>query len=132
MLEIEHQVPKLSERAVLQIRTKSVRKPARQAPQVLGRGIPLFDLVQDVVELRSQSLQNRAQTEVRDRRDGGKRRLGNAFKPRACKRSNRIGGACITCELIPGFKVSAAAQLLGMLRQRIIDDDLFGSGRHSH
>jgi phytoene dehydrogenase-like protein len=38
------------------------------------------------------------------------------------ERSDRIGGACITRELIPGFKVSAAAQLLGMLRQRIIDD----------
>ena len=38
------------------------------------------------------------------------------------ERSERIGGACITRELIPGFKVSAAAQLLGMLRQRIIDD----------
>ncbi len=38
------------------------------------------------------------------------------------ERSERIGGACITREIIPGFKVSAAAQLLGMLRQRIIDD----------
>lgn len=38
------------------------------------------------------------------------------------ERSERIGGACITRELIPGFKVSTAAQLLGMLRQRIIDD----------
>src|SRR6185369_14408638 len=38
------------------------------------------------------------------------------------ERSDRIGGACITRELLPGFKVSAAAQLLGMLRQRVIDD----------
>jgi phytoene dehydrogenase-like protein len=38
------------------------------------------------------------------------------------ERSDRIGGACITRELIPGFKVSVAAQLLGMLRQRVIDD----------
>src|SRR2546423_6529923 len=38
------------------------------------------------------------------------------------ERSDRIGGACITRELIPGFKVSAAAQVLGMLRQRVIDD----------
>ncbi|MBV8831684.1 MAG: NAD(P)/FAD-dependent oxidoreductase [Hyphomicrobiales bacterium] len=38
------------------------------------------------------------------------------------ERSDRIGGACITTEIIPGFKVSMAAQLLGMLRQRIIDD----------
>jgi phytoene dehydrogenase-like protein len=38
------------------------------------------------------------------------------------ERSDRIGGACITKELLPGFKVSAAAQLLGMLRQRVIDD----------
>lgn len=38
------------------------------------------------------------------------------------ERSDRIGGACITRELIPGFRVSAAAQVLGMLRQRIVDD----------
>ena len=38
------------------------------------------------------------------------------------ERSDRIGGACVTTELIPGFKVSMAAQVLGMLRQRIIED----------
>ena len=38
------------------------------------------------------------------------------------ERSERIGGACVTRELIPGFKLSTGAQVLGMLRQRIIDD----------
>ncbi len=38
------------------------------------------------------------------------------------ERSDRIGGACITKELIKGFKVSAAAQVLGMLRPRIVDE----------
>ena len=46
----------------------------------------------------------------------------NGLSVLVLERSERIGGACVTTELIPGFKVSMAAQLLGMLRQRIIDD----------
>jgi phytoene dehydrogenase-like protein len=46
----------------------------------------------------------------------------NGLSTLVVERSERIGGACITKELIPGFKLSAAAQLLGMLRQRVIDD----------
>ena len=46
----------------------------------------------------------------------------NGLSTLVVERSDRIGGACVTTELIPGFKVSMAAQLLGMLRQRIIDD----------
>ncbi len=38
------------------------------------------------------------------------------------ERSERIGGACITKEIVKGFKVSAAAQVLGMLRPEIIRD----------
>lgn len=38
------------------------------------------------------------------------------------ERSSRIGGACITKEIVKGFKVSAAAQLLGMLRPQIVAD----------
>jgi phytoene dehydrogenase-like protein len=46
----------------------------------------------------------------------------NGLSVLVLERSDRIGGACITTELIPGFKVSMAAQVLGMLRQPIIDD----------
>jgi phytoene dehydrogenase-like protein len=46
----------------------------------------------------------------------------NGLSTLVLERSDRIGGACITTELIPGFKVSMAAQVLGMLRQRIIED----------
>ncbi len=46
----------------------------------------------------------------------------NGLSTLVLERSERIGGACVTTELIPGFKVSMAAQLLGMLRQRVIDD----------
>ncbi|MBV8566584.1 MAG: NAD(P)/FAD-dependent oxidoreductase [Methylobacteriaceae bacterium] len=46
----------------------------------------------------------------------------NGLSTLVLERSDRIGGACITRELIPGFKISAAAQVLGMLRQRIIED----------
>jgi phytoene dehydrogenase-like protein len=46
----------------------------------------------------------------------------NGLSTLVVERSDRIGGACITSEIIPGFRVSMAAQLLGMLRQRIIDD----------
>jgi phytoene dehydrogenase-like protein len=52
----------------------------------------------------------------------------NGLSTLVLERSDRIGGACVTTELIPGFKVSMAAQLLGMLRQRIIDD--LELGRH--
>jgi phytoene dehydrogenase-like protein len=38
------------------------------------------------------------------------------------ERTDRIGGACITKEIIKGFRVSAAAQLLGMLRPEIVND----------
>jgi phytoene dehydrogenase-like protein len=44
------------------------------------------------------------------------------FSVVAFERSDRIGGACITKELIPGFRVSAAAQVLGMLRPQIMRD----------
>ncbi|MGD9509042.1 MAG: phytoene desaturase family protein [Geminicoccaceae bacterium] len=46
----------------------------------------------------------------------------NGLSTLVLERSDRIGGACITTELIPGFKVSMAAQVLGMLRQRIVED----------
>jgi phytoene dehydrogenase-like protein len=52
----------------------------------------------------------------------------NGLSTLVVERSDRIGGACITSEIIPGFRVSMAAQLLGMLRQRIIDD--LELGRH--
>ncbi len=52
----------------------------------------------------------------------------NGLSTLVLERNDRIGGACITRELIPGFKVSAAAQVLGMLRQRIIED--LGLERH--
>ena len=32
------------------------------------------------------------------------------------ERNERIGGACITDEIMPGYRVSGAAQVLGMLR----------------
>jgi phytoene dehydrogenase-like protein len=38
------------------------------------------------------------------------------------ERADRYGGACITDEIMPGFKVSGAAQFLGMLRPEIIAD----------
>jgi len=44
------------------------------------------------------------------------------------ERTDRIGGACITKEIIKGFRVSAAAQLLGMLRPEIVTD--LELGRH--
>jgi phytoene dehydrogenase-like protein len=46
----------------------------------------------------------------------------NGLSTLVLERSDRVGGACITTELIPGFKVSTAAQLLGMLRHQIIAD----------
>src|SRR5580700_3593813 len=46
----------------------------------------------------------------------------NGLSTLVVERSDRIGGACVTTELMPGFKVSMGAQVLGMLRQRIIDD----------
>ncbi len=46
----------------------------------------------------------------------------NGFSVVVLERSDRIGGACITKEIIKGFKVSAAAQVLGMLRPQIVDD----------
>jgi phytoene dehydrogenase-like protein len=38
------------------------------------------------------------------------------------ERNERYGGACVTDEIIPGFRVSGAAQFLGMLRPEIIAD----------
>jgi phytoene dehydrogenase-like protein len=38
------------------------------------------------------------------------------------ERSDRIGGACVTNEIVKGFKVSGAAQVLGMFRSEIIRD----------
>jgi phytoene dehydrogenase-like protein len=46
----------------------------------------------------------------------------NGLSTLVLERSDRVGGACVTRELLPGFKLSTGAQLLGMLRQRIIDD----------
>jgi phytoene dehydrogenase-like protein len=46
----------------------------------------------------------------------------NGLSVAVLERCDRIGGACVNKELIPGFKVSMGAQVLGMLRQRIIDD----------
>jgi phytoene dehydrogenase-like protein len=38
------------------------------------------------------------------------------------ERRHRVGGACVTEEIAPGFRVSSAAQVLGMLRPQIIAD----------
>ena len=38
------------------------------------------------------------------------------------ERSERIGGACITDEILPGYRVSGAAQVLGMLRPQVVQD----------
>jgi len=38
------------------------------------------------------------------------------------ERSERIGGACVTDEIAPGFKVSAAAYVSGLFRPQIIED----------
>ncbi len=37
-------------------------------------------------------------------------------------RSDRVGGACVTDEIAPGFKVSAAAYVSGLFRPQIIED----------
>lgn len=38
------------------------------------------------------------------------------------ERSDRVGGACVTDEIAPGFKVSAAAYASGLFRPQIIED----------
>lgn len=38
------------------------------------------------------------------------------------ERSDRIGGACVTNEIVKGFRVSGAAQVLGMFRAEVIRD----------
>src|SRR6267143_4291144 len=38
------------------------------------------------------------------------------------ERSDRVGGACVTDEIAPGFKVSAAAYVTGLFRPSIIED----------
>src|SRR5207247_8604796 len=38
------------------------------------------------------------------------------------ERSDRVGGACVTDEIAPGFKVSAAAYVSGLFRPQIIED----------
>jgi phytoene dehydrogenase-like protein len=38
------------------------------------------------------------------------------------ERAERIGGACITDEILPGYRVSGAAQVLGMLRPQVVED----------
>jgi phytoene dehydrogenase-like protein len=38
------------------------------------------------------------------------------------ERAERIGGACITDEIMPGYRVSGAAQVLGMLRPQVVAD----------
>ena len=45
------------------------------------------------------------------------------------ERSDRVGGASVTDEIAPGFKVSAAAYVSGLFRPQIIEDlDLAGYG----
>jgi phytoene dehydrogenase-like protein len=46
----------------------------------------------------------------------------NGLSVLVLERSDRVGGACITKEIIRGFRVSAAAQVLGMLRPQIVND----------
>src|SRR5712692_5292835 len=38
------------------------------------------------------------------------------------ERSDRVGGACVTDEIAPGFRVSAAAYVSGLFRLQIIED----------
>lgn len=38
------------------------------------------------------------------------------------ERANRVGGACVTDEIAPGFRVSRAAYVSGLLRPQIIED----------
>ena len=38
------------------------------------------------------------------------------------ERADRVGGACVTDEIAPGFKVSAAAYVSGLFRPQIIED----------
>jgi len=38
------------------------------------------------------------------------------------ERNDRIGGACITDEIMPGYRVSGAAQVLGMLRPQVVQE----------
>ncbi len=38
------------------------------------------------------------------------------------ERSDRVGGACVTDEIAPGFRVSAAAYVTGLFRPQIIED----------
>src|SRR5207247_7575045 len=38
------------------------------------------------------------------------------------ERSDRVGGACVTDEIAPGFRVSAAAYVTGLFRPKIIED----------
>ena len=44
------------------------------------------------------------------------------LKTTVLERSERVGGACVTDEILPGFRVSAAAYLAGLLRPEIIQD----------
>ena len=46
----------------------------------------------------------------------------NGLSVLVLERTDRVGGACITKEIIKGFRVSAAAQVLGMLRPEIVSD----------
>lgn len=46
----------------------------------------------------------------------------NGLSVLVLERSDRVGGAAITKEIIKGFRVSAGAQLLGMLRPTIVAD----------
>jgi phytoene dehydrogenase-like protein len=46
----------------------------------------------------------------------------DGFSVGVFERSDRVGGACVTNEILPGFKVSGAAQVLGMFRAEIIRD----------
>ena len=46
----------------------------------------------------------------------------NGLSVAVFERSERVGGACVTNEIMPGFRVSGAAQVLGMFRAEIIRD----------
>ncbi len=47
---------------------------------------------------------------------------GAGLRVLVAERSDRVGGACVTDEIAPGFKVSAAAYVSGLFRPQIIED----------
>ena len=51
------------------------------------------------------------------------------MKTLVLERRNVIGGAAVTEEVVPGFRMSVASHLFGMMPKRIVDDlDLFNNG----